>query len=569
MKDLLQTEFAAITDLIRLHAVEAPARPALMQAQVQASAHVPVPGQFPGEGEGEDQDKGQRVMTYGALDALMDRVASALQRDGLQPGDAIAICANMSTQYAAVFLGALRAGVVVAPLAPGSTPDSLARMIADADARLVFTDAACATPSAVPRVALDDSAAATGTTGATGITPGTPTTPLSAWLATPGQHPAPVAVQPQWPFNIIYSSGTTGEPKGIVQSHGMRWTHVRRGITYGYGPDTVTLLSTPLYSNTTLVVFFPTLAFGGTVLLMPKFDAVGYLKLAQTHRVTHTMLVPVQYQRLMARPDFDAHDLSSFTVKFSTSAPFTVAVKADVLKRWPGGLVEFYGMTEGGGSCILEAHLHPTKLHTVGLPGEGHDIRLIDDSGHEVPVGEAGEVVGHSPGMMLGYHRQPAKTREAEWFDATGKRFIRTGDIGRFDADGFLTLFDRKKDMVISGGFNVYPSDLEAVLREHPAVLEAAVVGVPSEQWGETPVAFVVIRPLMAATTAPVEELLQWVNQRVGKTQRVTALRILDELPRSAIGKVLKRELRDLYPASTHSSPMHPASANSVSTSPA
>ena len=503
MKDLLEVEFGTIADLIRLHAVEAPARHALVQ--------------------------GQRVLSYAALDAMMDRVASALQRDGLKPGDAIALCANMSIEYAAVFLGALRAGVVVAPLAPSSTPDSLARMITDADARLVFTDAACATAATVTRIALDDADVAPALTG---------------WLAAAGQHPVPVAVQPQWPFNIIYSSGTTGEPKGIVQSHGMRWTHVRRGSTYSYGPDTLTLLSTPLYSNTTLVVFFPTLAFGGTVLLMPKFDAAGYLKLAQTHRVTHTMLVPVQYQRLMARPDFDAHDLSSFKFKFSTSAPFTAAVKADVLKRWPGGLVEFYGMTEGGGSCILEAHLHPTKLHTVGRPAEGHDIRLIDDNLKEVAPGEAGEVVGHSPGMMTGYHRQPEKTSEAEWFDASGKRFIRTGDIGRFDAEGFLTLFDRKKDMVISGGFNVYPSDLEAVLREHPSVLEAAVVGMPSEQWGETPVAFVVMQP---GQTADVAELLQWVNQRVGKTQRVTALRIMQELPRSAIGKVLKRELRDQY----------------------
>ena len=523
MIDLLQTEFGAITDLIRLHAAQEPTRRALVE--------------------------GQRVLTYAELDATMDRVAAALQRDGLNPGDAIAICANMSIEYAAVFLGALRAGVVVAPLAPGSTQTSLARMMADADARLVFTDAACA-DLVVPRAAsgADQRTASTASTttriACIALDGSSAARALTGWLGVPGQRPEPVAVQPEWPFNVIYSSGTTGEPKGIVQSHGMRWTHVRRGSTYSYGPDTVTLLSTPLYSNTTLVVFLPTLAFGGTAVLMPKFDAQAYLVLAQTHRVTHTMLVPVQYQRLMARPDFAAHDLSSFRFKFSTSAPFTAAVKADVLKRWPGGLVEFYGMTEGGGSCILEAHRHPTKLHTVGRPAEGHDIRLIDDNLQEVAPGEAGEVVGHSPGMMTGYHRQPGKTREAEWFDASGKRFIRTGDVGRFDADGFLTLFDRKKDMIISGGFNVYPSDLEAVLREHPAVLEVAVVGVPSEQWGETPVAFVVMQP---GQTADVAELLQWVNQRVGKTQRVTALRVVRELPRSAIGKVLKRELREQY----------------------
>jgi acyl-CoA synthetase (AMP-forming)/AMP-acid ligase II len=197
-------------------------------------------------------------------------------------------------------------------------------------------------------------------------------------------------------------------------------------------------------------------------------------------------------------------------------------------------------MTEGGGTCILEAHLHPQKLHTVGRPAEGHDIRLLGDSGAEVGVGEAGEVVGHSPGMMLGYHGQEEKTREVEWFDASGKRFIRTGDIGRFDA-GFLTLIDRKKEMIISGGFNIYPSDLEAVLRQHPEVAEAAVVGVASLQWGETPSAYVVRKP--GAVIEP-QELLQWANQRLGKTQRLSSLQFLPELPRSAIGKVLRRELR-------------------------
>ncbi len=504
---LMQREFGVIAELIHEHATQAPGRLALVDAS--------------------------RQLDYGALDRLMDRIAAALQRDGLRAGDAIAICAASGVAYAAVFLGALRAGIAVAPLAPGSTPASLARMIEDADARILFVDEAAAetigapAKDAIPRIALDGSPAG----GA-----------LDTWLAPAGSRPEPVAPQPSWPFNIIYSSGTTGEPKGIVQGHGMRWAHVRRGAKYAYGPRTVTLLSTPLYSNTTLVVFFPTLGFGGCVMLMPKFDAAAYLQLAERHRVTHTMLVPVQYQRLMAHPDFDRHDLSSFQSKFSTSAPFSAALKADVLARWPGGLIEFYGMTEGGGTCILEAHLHPDKLHTVGRPAEGSDIRLIDEAGHEVARGESGEVVGNSAGMMVGYHRQPEKTREAEWFDPAGKRFIRTGDIGRFDADGFLTLFDRKKDMIISGGFNIYPSDLEAMLRGHAAVADVAVVGAPSEQWGETPVAFVV---RTAGDDTSAEALRQWANDQVGKTQRIARLRYIDELPRSAIGKVLKRELRE------------------------
>jgi acyl-CoA synthetase (AMP-forming)/AMP-acid ligase II len=146
--------------------------------------------------------------------------------------------------------------------------------------------------------------------------------------------------------------------------------------------------------------------------------------------------------------------------------------------------------------------------------------------------------------MMTGYHNQPGKTREAEWFDAQGRRFIRTGDVGRFDEDGFLVLMDRRKDMIISGGFNIYPSDLEAELRQHPAVADVAVVGVASEQWGETPVAFVVRR---AGHDDAADAVRHWMNERVGKTQRLADLRFVDELPRSAIGKVLKRELRDGY----------------------
>jgi len=506
--------FRRLPDLIRDHAHARPAHPALVQ--------------------------GTTTLSYAALDALMDRIAASLQRDGLRAGDTIAICAHATPIYAAVFLGALRAGVTVAPLAPSVTPDSFAGMLSDAGARWLFVDTAAldalgATPPA-RCIALD------------AVAPGTP---LERWLLPDGAVPQPADVPPDAPFNIIYSSGTTGAPKGIVQSHGMRWSHVVRGASYGYSPTSVTLLATPLYSNTTLVVFFPTLAFGGTVVLMAKFDAAQYLALAQAQRMTHTMLVPVQYQRIMALPQFDAHDLSSTQAKFCTSAPFGAALKADVVKRWPGALIEFYGMTEGGGTCILLAHEHPNKLHTVGQPAPGHDIRLIDEAGVElsaqaVAAGATGEVVGHSPGMMTGYHGQPAKTREAEWFDASGKRFIRTGDVGRFDADGFLTLMDRKKDMVISGGFNIYPSDLEAVLREHAAVADVAVVGVPSVQWGETPVAFVVAR---AGAAASADELRLWLNARVGKTQRLAALQFIAELPRSAIGKVLKRELRERFVA--------------------
>jgi long-chain acyl-CoA synthetase len=506
-----EPEFRDLAALVREHARRAPERPAV---------HC-----------------GDRHVSYGEFDALVDRVAAGLQRDGLRPCDVIAVCAVASIDYLALFLGALRAGVAVAPLAPGSTPQQLVAMIRDADTRIAFLDAPAADalgtepwPDSVAEIRLGEPDSSSRAAA------------FADWLPPPGVQPAPVVIDPAWPFNLIYSSGTTGTPKGIVQAHAMRWAHIRRAAESGYGPDAITLIATPLYSNTTLVCLIPTLAYGGSVVLMPKFDAAAYLKLAETHRATHTMLVPVQYQRLMARPDFDAHDLRSFRFKFCTSAPFHAELKADVLARWPGALVEYYGMTEGGGTCILQAHLHPAKLHTVGQPAEGHDIRLIDEAGREVPPGASGEVVGRSPGMMTGYHKQPDKTAEVEWHDPAGHRYIRTGDVGRFDEDGFLILHDRRKDMIISGGFNIYPSDLEAVLRRHPHVADAAVIGIASPEWGETPVACVVPR-----TGAAPESIREWVNAQVGRTQRLSAIRFIDELPRSAIGKILKRELRERW----------------------
>lgn len=499
-QEMLASEFATLPDLLRAHATERPTKIAVADERA--------------------------AISYAELDRRVDRVAAALQRDGVRPQQPVAIVAAASINYAVVFLGALRAGCVATPLAPSATGAAIAAMIADCGAPIAFVDAAASATlegqSIGARIVQLDSDA------------------FAAWLAPDDAYPTLVEIAPCDAFNIIYSSGTTGNPKGIVQSHAMRWAHIGRNSGAGFG-DAVALLATPLYSNTTLVTFLPTLGWGGTVVLMAKFDARRFLELAQAHRATHTMLVPVQYQRIMAVEDFGAFDLSAFRFKSCTSAPFSAALKADIVARWPGLLVEYYGMTEGGGSTMLVANANPTKLATVGVPIDGHDIRLIDDDGREVAQGEMGEVVGRSPTMMTGYHGRTEATRAAEWFDASGQRFIRHGDVGRFDADGFLTLLDRKKDMVISGGFNIYPSDLEAVLAQHDEVADCAVVGVASARWGETPVGFYVARTVGADDAA----ILQWTNTRLARTQRLAALHRVDELPRSAIGKVLKRELRD------------------------
>ena len=509
IEKLLAQEVGSFAELIRAQAQAAPDRPAI----VTESATI----------------------DRAALDALMDRVAAALQRDGVVPGDSIAVAATSSIEVAAVYLGAVRAGAAVAPLQPQVSPDSLAAMIEDTGARHLFVDTAAARrldaaarPPAAARIALDGGSAGQ---------------PFADWLAPPGLAPRPVDVDPLGPFNIIYSSGTTGRPKGIVQPNRMRWAHLRRCAAFGYGADTLNLVSTPLYSNTTLVNFLPTIPLGGTIVLQTRFDAGGFLRLAEAYRATHATLVPVQYERVLRVPDFDRFDLSSFRLKFCTSAHLPATTKAEILARWPGGLVEVYGMTEGGGTCLLAAHEHPDKLHTVGRPARGHELHVIDDEGRVLAAGEVGEVVGRSPtAMMTGYHHAPAETAAALWHDAGGRPYIRTGDLARFDEDGFLTLVGRKKDVIISGGFNVYAVDLETVLATHPAVAEAAVVGVPSPTWGETPVAFIVLR---AGHTAEPESIRAFANERLGNTQRIAAVELTAELPRSTIGKVLKRELRE------------------------
>jgi long-chain acyl-CoA synthetase len=509
--DLLKEEFGTLSDLLQRHASERPNHVALRLDGASVS--------------------------YATLEAQLNRVSATLQRDGLGRGDVVAISATTSLNYVFAFLGSLRAGITVAPLAPDMTADTFKRMITDSGARVLFLDQAVADVLQnagetidIRKVALNSSSSEES---------------WSDWLENTEAAPKGVAVQPSDAFNIIYSSGTTGSPKGIVVPHSFRWAQFQLFRSLGYDDSSVAMVSIPLYSNMTLSSFLPPLAMGCEIVLMSKFDPRRYLELAERHRVTHSMMVPVQFQRILAVPDFEKFDLSSFRVKSCGSAHFAASLKAEILDRWPGDLIEYFGMTEGGGVCVLEARKHRDKLHTVGKPAPGHDMRVIDEDGRELPVGSIGEIVGRSPTMMVGYHNLPEKTREAEWFDADGERFIRTGDVGKFDSDGFLTLLDRRKDMIISGGFNIYPSDVEAVLREHPGIDDVAVAGVPSSKWGETPVAFI-IRGNNADDLSP-EEVMAWSRGKLNKSQRLSAVEFVDELPRNGIGKVLKRTLRDRW----------------------
>ncbi|MGI8838985.1 MAG: class I adenylate-forming enzyme family protein [Pyrinomonadaceae bacterium] len=448
-----------------------------------------------------------------------------------------------SIEMLEIMMGTVKAGGIIVPLSVMLTAESLATMINDSDSRCIFAGAPFA--RVVDSIRRDlPNISSEGF-----FVVGDETHNWIAWIDyqrwrdESTDAPPQVRLTPDDDFNLIYSSGTTGTPKGIAHTHYARQQSAYiLAIEFRFDQNSIAVVTTPPFANGTWIMMLPSL-LGRRLVVMPQFDPTTFLDLVARERCTHTFMVPTQYIVTMDVPGFDSFDLSSLKVLLSAGAPLRADTKEQMLQKFRDGVFELYGLTEGIATTLKPEEMEG-KLCSVGTTVFGGDIRIIDDAGSEVPTGEAGEIVGYNSALMRGYYKKLEGTSAAVWKDEAGRTYLRTGDVGKLDEDGFLYILDRKKDMIVSGGVNVFPKDIEEIVARHPEVTDVAIIGLPHDKWGETPLALVIKRP---ASTLSTEELTQWANERLAKHQRITGVEFRDQFPRNALGKVLKKELREPY----------------------
>jgi long-chain acyl-CoA synthetase len=466
-------------------------------------------------------------LSYGALDETAARVAGLLRAKGVQPGDRVGIMLPNVAYFPVCYFGALRAGAAVVPMNVLLKEREVAYYLGDSEAKVLlawhqFADAAHA---------------------------GAEQTGAECVLVEPGEfeallercQPTPEVAErrPEDTAVILYTSGTTGTPKGAELTHRnlLRNVEVSVGL-FGLDERAVTLGALPFFhAFGQTCALNATVAVGGCLTLIPRFDGGKALEILERDRVTVFEGVPTMYAAMLHDPRADETDTSALEVCVSGGAAMPVEIMRAFEQKFGCQILEGYGLSETSPVASFNRRDRERKPGSIGLPIDGVEMRVTDDDGNEVPQGDVGEVAIRGHNVMKGYWRREEATAEA--IDAAG--WFKTGDIAKVDEDGYFFIVDRKKELVIRGGFNIYPREIEEVLYEHPDVREAAVIGIPHDALGEEVAAAVALKPGAQSTPG---ELRDFVKQRVAAYKYPRHVWLVDELPKGPTGKILKREIK-------------------------
>ncbi|WP_405476128.1 class I adenylate-forming enzyme family protein [Streptomyces sp. NBC_00009] len=455
---------------------------------------------------------------------LLNRVRAAshhLQDLGIGPGDVVALKLTNRVEFVLLLFAAWRLGATITPVNPSMTDIEVARQLADSGARLLVVEDGAAAAVGLATLAVSDLREAA---------PG--------WDQAPNPDPSALAL-------LIYTSGTTGVPKGVMLDHANIDAMVEMGrLALELGSSDRCLLILPLFHVNGIVVSIltPLLAGASVVIAGRRFDPRTFFDLVEQERPTFFSAVPTIYSMLAALPDDVRPDTSSLRFGVCGAAPASVELLARFESRYGFPLVEGYGLSEGTCGSTINPVAGPRRPGTVGLPFPGQEIRIVDATGTEVAPGLDGEVIVRGPNVMRGYLGRPEETARV-----IVDGWLHTGDVGHLDAEGYLTLVGRSKDMIIRGGENIYPKEIEDVLAGDPSVLEAAVIGVPDEKWGEVVVAYVQPRPGVTVDPATLKALC---TRRLSGFKRPTSYVVVESIAKNALGKIDKASLRATTAAS-------------------
>ncbi|BBH71523.1 acyl-CoA synthetase [Actinoplanes sp. OR16] len=460
---------------------------------------------------------GDRALSYAALDERSSRLACALLELGLSYGDRVALLCGNRLEYPEIAAGIAKAGLVLVPVNPRLTAPEVGFILDHSGARVLIADTGLAIPDFRGRVVL--------------IGP-----EYEQWIGTAAARDPWITVDERDPFCIAYTAGTTGDPKGVLISHRSRaLTFYATALEWGIGPGRRTIAVAPMYHGAGFAFAYAAVYCGATVSMLRSFKPDALIDMIGRDGAQSVFLVPTHAQLLRAHFE-EIPRLPTLDTLYFNAAALPKVLKEWVFEAFPGvGVHELYGSTEAGVVTNLRPPDARRKAGTVGHPWFGTRVRIVDPSGNPVKNGEPGELYSRSPYLMNGYHENPAATAACTTEDG----FLTSGDIVIRDDEGFISIVDRVKDVIITGGVNVYPRDVEEVLLTHPAVAECAVVGEPDDRWGERVVAYLVGREPVAA-----DALEAYLRERLAGFKVPKQYRTVAALPRNAAGKILKRELR-------------------------